>query len=53
MCIRDRLKGEGFGVLFWPRVGKNLLLLPLEIIAVYLVGKALSKGMERIPRRVA
>ena len=47
------LKGEGFGVLFWPRVGKNLLLLPLEIIAVYLGGKALSKGMERIPRRVA
>ena len=47
------LKGEGFEVLFWPRVGKNLILLPMEILVVYLVGKALNKGIERIPRLAA
>jgi len=47
------LYGKGFGALFEVRLGKNLLMLPVEIIVLFLVTTAVAKAAGQVQKRAA
>jgi ECF transporter S component (folate family) len=43
------LQGAAMGVLFWPRVVKNLVLLPLEVALLFALSRLLQRLAHKIP----